>query len=218
VVIVEAVIFHCDQRLHRARGDLFQRYPLAVDALVLGQHNAVGGHYDRGRRGFGLAQIADAGRERNEHQHIQQHQRRQQQRRPDRMPPGGGCEAANLLERKRSRALDGLVHARKMQFMIIKVSVSNTSTTNRTAGAFRLCVAPMMDWTDRHCRYFLRQISPTAFLYTEMITTGALLHGDRDRHLAFSPASILSPCSSAAASLTISPRARDSQRNTATTK
>jgi len=46
----------------------------------------------------------------------------------------------------------------------------------------------MMDWTDRHCRYFLRQISPTAFLYTEMITTGALLHGDRDRHLAFSPA------------------------------
>ena len=46
----------------------------------------------------------------------------------------------------------------------------------------------MMDWTDRHCRYFLRQISSTAFLYTEMITTGALLHGDRDRHLAFSPA------------------------------
>ena len=46
----------------------------------------------------------------------------------------------------------------------------------------------MMDWTDRHCRYFLRQICPTAFLYTEMITTGALLHGDRHRHLAFSPA------------------------------
>ncbi|TAN52925.1 MAG: tRNA dihydrouridine(20/20a) synthase DusA [Betaproteobacteria bacterium] len=49
----------------------------------------------------------------------------------------------------------------------------------------RLCVAPMMDWTDRHCRYFLRQVSPQAFLYTEMITTGALLHGDRERHLAF---------------------------------
>ena len=46
----------------------------------------------------------------------------------------------------------------------------------------------MMDWTDRHCRYFLRQVSSTAFLYTEMITTGALLHGDRERHLAFSPA------------------------------
>jgi len=44
----------------------------------------------------------------------------------------------------------------------------------------------MMDWTDRHCRYFLRQVSPQAFLYTEMITTGALIHGDVERHLAFS--------------------------------
>ena len=44
----------------------------------------------------------------------------------------------------------------------------------------------MMDWTDRHCRYFLRQVSSHAFLYTEMITTGALLHGDVERHLAFS--------------------------------
>ena len=44
----------------------------------------------------------------------------------------------------------------------------------------------MMDWTDRHCRYFLRQVSSQAFLYTEMVTTGALLHGDVERHLAFS--------------------------------
>jgi tRNA-dihydrouridine synthase A len=44
----------------------------------------------------------------------------------------------------------------------------------------------MMDVTDRHCRYFLRQVSSSAFLYTEMITTGALTHGDVDRHLAFS--------------------------------
>jgi tRNA-dihydrouridine synthase A len=50
----------------------------------------------------------------------------------------------------------------------------------------RLCVAPMMDWTDRHCRYYLRQVNSTARLYTEMITTGALIHGDVDRHLAFS--------------------------------
>ena len=50
----------------------------------------------------------------------------------------------------------------------------------------RLCVAPMMDWTDRHCRYFLRQVSSHARLYTEMITTGALIHGDVERHLAFS--------------------------------
>jgi tRNA-dihydrouridine synthase A len=51
-----------------------------------------------------------------------------------------------------------------------------------------LCVAPMMDWTDRHCRYFLRQVSSRAFLYTEMITTAALLHGDVERHLAFDAA------------------------------
>ncbi len=44
----------------------------------------------------------------------------------------------------------------------------------------------MMDWTDRHCRYFLRQVSSSARLYTEMITTTALIHGDVDRHLAFS--------------------------------
>ena len=52
----------------------------------------------------------------------------------------------------------------------------------------RLSVAPMMDRTDRHDRYFLRQISPSALLYTEMITTGAILHGDRDRFLKFDPA------------------------------
>jgi tRNA-dihydrouridine synthase A len=52
----------------------------------------------------------------------------------------------------------------------------------------RFCVAPMMDWTDRHDRYFLRLISGRARLYTEMITTGALLHGDRTRFLRFDPA------------------------------
>ncbi|MEJ2534266.1 MAG: tRNA dihydrouridine(20/20a) synthase DusA [Gammaproteobacteria bacterium] len=52
---------------------------------------------------------------------------------------------------------------------------------------WRLCVAPMMDWTDRHCRYFHRLLTPSARLYTEMITTGAVLHGDRDRLLGFDP-------------------------------
>jgi tRNA-dihydrouridine synthase A len=46
-------------------------------------------------------------------------------------------------------------------------------------------VAPMMDWTDRHCRYFHRLLSPNALLYTEMVTTGALIHGDKQRFLAF---------------------------------
>jgi tRNA-dihydrouridine synthase A len=52
----------------------------------------------------------------------------------------------------------------------------------------RLCVAPMMDWTDRHCRYFLRLVSPRARLYTEMVTTGALQFGNVPRHLDFDPA------------------------------
>ncbi|KPW57429.1 tRNA-dihydrouridine synthase [Pseudomonas caricapapayae] len=47
----------------------------------------------------------------------------------------------------------------------------------------RFSVAPMMDWTDHHCRYFLRLLSRHALLYTEMVTTGALLHGDRERFL-----------------------------------
>jgi tRNA-dihydrouridine synthase A len=46
----------------------------------------------------------------------------------------------------------------------------------------------MMDWTDRHCRSFHRLLSRHAWLYTEMVTTGALLHGDVARHLAFTPA------------------------------
>jgi tRNA-dihydrouridine synthase A len=52
----------------------------------------------------------------------------------------------------------------------------------------RLCTAPMMDWSDRHCRYFFRQLAPHARLYTEMVGTGALLHGDIARHLDFDPA------------------------------
>lgn len=50
-----------------------------------------------------------------------------------------------------------------------------------------LSVAPMLDWTDRHYRYFMRQITRHTLLYTEMITTGAILYGDKHRHLDFSP-------------------------------
>lgn len=49
-------------------------------------------------------------------------------------------------------------------------------------------VAPMLDWTDRHERFFLRQISRHTLLYTEMVTTGAIIFGDRDKHLAFNKA------------------------------
>ena len=50
---------------------------------------------------------------------------------------------------------------------------------------WRVSVAPMMDWTDKHCRYFHRLLSRHALLYTEMVTTGALVHGDVPRHLRF---------------------------------
>jgi tRNA-dihydrouridine synthase A len=52
----------------------------------------------------------------------------------------------------------------------------------------RFSVAPMMEWTDRHCRFFHRLLTRRALLYTEMLTTGAVLHGDRARLLRFDPA------------------------------
>ena len=52
----------------------------------------------------------------------------------------------------------------------------------------RFSIAPMMEWTDRHCRFFHRLLTRRALLYTEMITTGAVLRGDRTRLLAFDPA------------------------------
>ncbi len=58
----------------------------------------------------------------------------------------------------------------------------------QTDSNWRFCVAPMMDWTDRHCRYFHRLLAPHVRLYTEMVTTGAALHGDRERLLGFDAA------------------------------
>ena len=49
-----------------------------------------------------------------------------------------------------------------------------------TFPAYRFSIAPMLDWTDRHCRYFLRQLSRQTLLYTEMVTTGAIIHGKGD--------------------------------------
>lgn len=56
------------------------------------------------------------------------------------------------------------------------------------AASHRFCVAPMMEWTDRHCRFFHRLLTKRARLYTEMVTADAVLHGSRERVLAFSPA------------------------------
>ena len=54
--------------------------------------------------------------------------------------------------------------------------------------ARRLCVAPMMDWTTRHCRFFHRLLAPNALLYTEMVTAAAVIYGKRDRLLGFNTA------------------------------
>jgi len=60
-------------------------------------------------------------------------------------------------------------------------NVTETQEKSKTVS-----IAPMMDWTDRHFRYFARLIAPNVRLYTEMVTTGALLHGERERFLRFS--------------------------------
>ena len=71
-----------------------------------------------------------------------------------------------------------------------KICMSESTPVQRspisvTPDGWKLCVAPMIDVTDRHCRFFHRLLAPRARLYTEMITTGALTHGDIDRHLDF---------------------------------
>ncbi|PLY37893.1 tRNA dihydrouridine(20/20a) synthase DusA [Pectobacterium carotovorum] len=58
-------------------------------------------------------------------------------------------------------------------------------TDSRASRLNRFSIAPMLDWTDRHCRYFLRKLSSQTLLYTEMVTTGAILHGKGD-YLAYS--------------------------------
>ncbi|EPG72887.1 tRNA dihydrouridine synthase A [Leptospira fainei serovar Hurstbridge str. BUT 6] len=61
------------------------------------------------------------------------------------------------------------------------------SQSQKEPQSYPISVAPMMDWTDRHFRFFLRLISKRTLLYTEMVTTGAILRGDTHRHLSFHP-------------------------------
>ncbi|SFR36587.1 tRNA-U16,U17-dihydrouridine synthase [Yoonia tamlensis] len=68
------------------------------------------------------------------------------------------------------------------------MNMGNKMTAANLRRAGRLSVAPMMDWTDRHCRYLHRLMSRHALLYTEMVTAPAVIHGDRDRLLGFDPA------------------------------
>ena len=61
-----------------------------------------------------------------------------------------------------------------------KEHANSVDTINR-----RFSIAPMMDWSDHHCRYFWRLLTRQSLLYTEMVTTGAMIHGDRERFLHF---------------------------------
>src|SRR5882762_8816498 len=70
-------------------------------------------------------------------------------------------------------------YSRKPSKVIDKVNKSSKFSD------FVFSVAPMMDWTDRHCRVFHRLMTRRARLYTEMLTTGAIIHGDRVRLLGF---------------------------------
>lgn len=63
------------------------------------------------------------------------------------------------------------------------ITAANTVNAESTGAPWRVCVAPMMDWTDRHCRYFHRLLSPRARLYTEMVTSAALVRGRQLRLL-----------------------------------
>ena len=65
------------------------------------------------------------------------------------------------------------------------MSTEQTIKNQQDNSMWRMSVAPMMDWTDKHCRYFHRLLSQHTLLYTEMVTTGALVHGDVARHLRF---------------------------------
>ncbi|WP_259100597.1 tRNA dihydrouridine(20/20a) synthase DusA [Pseudomonas sp. JUb42] len=64
-------------------------------------------------------------------------------------------------------------------------NIASSPDSTRLSVSRRFSVAPMMDWTDRHCRFFLRLLSKHTLLYTEMVTTGALLNGDSERFLRY---------------------------------
>src|SRR5262249_33850324 len=70
----------------------------------------------------------------------------------------------------------------------LRVQPTEMEAKSSNFSRFRFSVAPMMEWTDRHCRFFHRLLTRRALIYTEMITTGAVLHDDRARLLAYDAA------------------------------
>src|SRR5499426_2753220 len=89
-------------------------------------------------------------------------------------------------DRRRTEAHGGSASARLGSR---STPADRAKTANKMNGLDRqFCIAPMMEWTDRHCRFFHRLLTRRALIYTEMITTGAVLHGERARLLAHDPA------------------------------
>jgi len=76
-----------------------------------------------------------------------------------------------------------MFHRYKYRRMLLIEIAQNTDSYS----PWRFCLAPLLDWSDHHCRYFWRLLTDNARLYTEMVTTGALIHGDRERFLHFDP-------------------------------
>jgi len=79
----------------------------------------------------------------------------------------------------------GRIVCRTKKFHETSEYMSSQINKNSHTPPHTFCVAPMLDWTDRHCRYFYRLLSRQALLYSEMVTTGALIHGDHHRFLQF---------------------------------
>lgn len=93
------------------------------------------------------------------------------------------CNAGRTGENSRQQALNDNKTAARMT-----ETTTLPSTPPLTTQAHRLSVAPMMDWTDRHCRYFHRLMTKRAMLYTEMVTAPAVVHGPKERLLGYDTA------------------------------
>jgi tRNA-dihydrouridine synthase A len=97
---------------------------------------------------------------------------------------------ASYIQPERSTSKE-LATVKKITFsigsiiIVMLVGTPQSATARSSRSLHPLSVAPMMDRTDRHCRYFLRQISQRTLLYTEMVTSMAILHGDKEKLLGF---------------------------------
>src|SRR3978361_2353855 len=98
--------------------------------------------------------------------------------RPDRL-----CRSSNVVRAARQPLRDNPGFAGAAGATYEPMSASSSFDPSLRPAPDRVSVAPMMDWTDRHCRYFHRLLTKRTRLYTEMVTTGALLHGNVPRHL-----------------------------------